>query len=235
MASKAEASPPLFLSAIHIQSNNTELLETCKEVFANDRYTQSIQFRQCEIKQVQLPHNSALLLPGNSFGILSEQNGLHSKAVELYGESLQFEITSSIRDRHNGELLVGESSLLHYPSPSQYILYAPTSRVDSCDTSKMSVFLSTRAALRRICAHNLTADESVKIDTLILCEFPVLMPVIRIAVQMKVAIDEILFDRCPSFKAPTQLPDPMSLEVALTRIKTSAELKTNRFLKTCML
>ena len=234
MASKAESSPPFFLDTIQILSNNTELLETCKEVFTNERYKQLLKLRQCEI--TKLPQNSALLLPGNSFGFLSEQNGLHSKAIELYGESLRHEITSSIQDRHHGELLVGESSLLSFPNLSHYILYTPTSRIDSCNTSKMSVFLSTRAALRRIRTHNLTlTTDSVKINTLIVCEFPVLMPVIRIALQMKVAIDEILFDRCSSFKAPTQLPDPMSLEVALTRIKSSAELKANRFLKSCML
>ena len=234
MASKAESSPPFFLDAIQILSNNTELLETCKEVFTNERYKQLIQFRQCEINKLELPQNSAFLLPGNSFGFLSEQNELHSKAIELFGESLQHEITSSIQSRHHGELLVGESSLLSFPNPSYHILYTPTSRIDSCNTSKMSVFLSTRAALRRICTLNRTTD-AVKINTLIVCEFPVLMPVYRIALQMKVAIDEILFDRCSSFKAPTQLPDPMSLEVALTRIKSSAEIKTYQFLKACTL
>ena len=196
MAYKAESNPPLFLNSIHVQSDNIELLETCKEVFSNGRYKWLVQFQQCVMKELQLPQKSALLLPGNSFGFLSEQNELHSRAIELYPEKLQLEITSSIQDKHHGELLVGESSLLSFSTPSQFILYTPTSRVDSCNTSKMSVFLSTRAALRKIRTHNLTADDSVKIKTLVMCEFPVLMPVIRIAVQMKVAIDEILFDSC---------------------------------------
>ncbi|KAI6652649.1 hypothetical protein LOD99_4433 [Oopsacas minuta] len=234
MATETETDKSSCLNSLHFHSDNPELLQNCEEVFSHSRYSELIRYQQIETNKLELSPNSALILPGNSFGFLSTENELHSKAIQLYGDYLEQSLTKSIQDKYNGELLVGESLLLSFPT-NRYFIYTPTHRADPSNKNRMNIFLSIRAALRQIHKHNLIADNALQINTLIVCGFPVQIPAIRIAIQTKVAIDEIIFDQCSIFKEPTQLFNPVSLEVALSKIKSSSELKTNRFLKACML
>ena len=237
MASEIKSDPQLFLQTIQLYSNNEELIEVYKEAFSHSRYAKLVLIENIDLSKLEISPNSALVIPGDSFGFLSTQNVVHSRAINLYGENLQEEITSTIHHKKNGELLVGESIMLTTPTLTQYIVYTPTQRVHGSNDNRMSVFLSVRAALQRIHKHNLKA-ESDRINRLIITNTSYLyqqIPDIRIAVQTKVAIDAILYNKCPIFQMPTSLSRPLSLEVALSKLKHSSELNSNSYLINCML
>ena len=237
MASDIPMESILFLETLHLCSNNSVLVQVYKETFSHPRYDKLVLIEDIDILKLEVPPFSSLVIPGDSFGFLCPQNVVHSKAIDLYGENLQEKITSTIHNKKDGELFVGESILFPLPSQTQHILYAPIHRVYGSDENRMSVFLSVRAALQRVHKFNLKTD-SCKINRLIISDtfdlYPQ-APVIKIAVQTKVAVDAILYNLCPIFQMPTSLPRPLSLEVALSKLKHSSELSSNSYLTNCML
>ena len=237
MASDIHSDSLQFLETVHLCSNNRELIEVYKEAFSHSRYAKLVLIEEIDFVKLEVPLYSSLVVPGDSFGFLSPQNAIHSKAIDLYGENLQEKITSTIYHKKNGELLVGESILLSTPSQTQHIVYAPSHRVHGSNENRMSVFLSVRAALQRIRKFNLKTD-SYKINRLIIsdtCALYQQIPLIRLAMQTKVAVDAILLNLCPIFQMPTSLPRPLSLEVSLSKLKHSSELNSNSYLANCML
>ena len=233
MASEIKSDSQLFLESLQFCSINRELIEFYKEAFSHSRYAKLVLIEEVDLIKLEISPNSALVIHGDSFGFLSTQDIVHSRAIQLYGETLQENISSTIQNDKNGELLVGESLLLSAPTPTQYIVYTPTQRVYGSNDNRMSVFLSVRAALKRIRKHNLKTESS-KINRLVICDTSPI-PEIRIAVQTKVAVDAILFNKCPIFQMPTSLSRPLSLEVALSKLKHTSELNTNSYLINCML
>ena len=235
MASEKESESMKWLEHFKLCSINPELVTAWKYVFANSRYAGLVEIEKIGMDQVELIPNSALIIPGNSFGFLTPQDDeLHSKAIELFGSNLQDKLTSIIHEKHNSELLVGESVHLPLPTHKHHLIYTPTRRIDTGKVNRVSTLLSLRAALQRV--RKLNKDSAVRINSLIgAVALEDQIPPIRVAVQMKVALDAVLFNKCPFFRAPENLAHPLSLDSALSRLKEKSELDTNTYLINCML
>ncbi len=70
----------------------------------------------------------ALVSPANSFGRMD--GGLDAQIVEFLGEEIEMEVQQMIRDRHDGELVVGLAEVV-ITNAAQYpfLVVAPTMRV----------------------------------------------------------------------------------------------------------
>jgi len=87
----------------------------------------------------------ALLLPGNSFGLLDA--GLEFRVLEAGGWETQDELRQIIQDRFDGELLVGQAAILRRASLPRPIVYAPIWRIPWPLANTVNVFLAVRGAL----------------------------------------------------------------------------------------
>jgi O-acetyl-ADP-ribose deacetylase (regulator of RNase III) len=87
----------------------------------------------------------ALLLPGNSFGFLD--GGLELRAVETFGWGLQDELRRRVRTEFDGEILVGQATVLRLGDLPRPVVYAPIWRTPASLVGTVNVFLAVRGAL----------------------------------------------------------------------------------------
>jgi len=143
--------------------------------------------------------SDALVSPANSFGFMD--GGLDKSISKFLGWHIQKRLQEIIRDKHHGELLVGEAEIIPTDSPTiPYIISAPTMRVPMLLEDTVNVYLATRAVLL---LHKYGVFEdglkiAEKIKTIV---FPgmgtgvgMVQPVIC-ARQMKRAVDEVFLNK----------------------------------------
>lgn len=133
----------------------------------------------------------AIVSPANSFGYMD--GGIDLIYSRVLGRHLEGELQAHLRDRHFGELPVGQAVILptgHRSIP--YLVSAPTMRVPMGIGRTANVYLAFRAALIAILRHN--ESSAPKIRSLLV---PGLgtgvgdMPPERAARQMRIAYDAI--------------------------------------------
>lgn len=100
----------------------------------------------------------AIVSPANSFGFM---DGNLDYYISTYlGWHVQEKLQKTIKDKHHGELLVGQAEIVetgHKKIP--YLISAPTMRVPMILRKSVNVYLATRAAL-------LVATENKAIETI---------------------------------------------------------------------
>lgn len=140
----------------------------------------------------------ALVSPANSFGRMD--GGLDAQIVDLLGEEVEMEVQQIIRDRHDGELVVGQAEVvitnaIQYP----FLVVAPTMRVPQNISRTVNSYLCFRAVLRAVLAFNDLHGNSIQ--TLLVPGLGTdngFMPPLRAARQMRAAYDQVMCGAAPN-------------------------------------
>lgn len=139
-----------------------------------------------------------LVSPANSFGRMD--GGLDAQIIEFLGEDVETEVQRVIRERHDGELIVGQAEVVVTLAPQfPYLVVAPTMRVPQNVSRTVNAYLAFRAALRSVLAFN--ALHGDPIQTLLvpgLATSNGFMPPLRAARQMRAAYDAVMGGALPN-------------------------------------
>lgn len=88
----------------------------------------------------------AIVSPANSFGFMD--GGIDLNLSEYLGWQVQETLQKRIREKHNGELLVGLADIVQTGHPKvPFLIAAPTMRVPMALTDTLNVYLATRAVM----------------------------------------------------------------------------------------
>ena len=140
----------------------------------------------------------ALVSPANSFGRMD--GGLDAQIVEFFGEDIESEVQQMIRDRHDGELLVGQAEVVITNAPQfPFLIVAPTMRVPQNVARTVNPYLAFRAALRAVLDFN--DLHGGLIGTLLVPGLGTdngFMPPLRAARQMRAAYDVVMLGAPPN-------------------------------------
>jgi len=140
----------------------------------------------------------ALVSPANSFGRMD--GGLDAQIVEFLGEDIESEVQQLIRDRHDGELVVGQAEIIITQATQfPFLVVAPTMRVPQNVSRTVNAYLSFRAALRAVRAFN--EEHGDIIQTLLVPGLGTdngFMPPLRAARQMRAAYDQVMLGAAPN-------------------------------------
>ena len=139
-----------------------------------------------------------LAAPANSFGRMD--GGLDAEIIGLLGEEVESEVQRVIRDRYEGELLVGLAEVVITDHPQfPFLVVAPTMRVPQNIARTANVYLAFRAALRAV--RDFNALHGDLISSLLVPGLGTsngFMPPLRAARQMRAAYDSVMFGLPPN-------------------------------------
>ncbi|TGE07991.1 macro domain-containing protein [Hymenobacter fodinae] len=121
-----------------------------------------------DVPQVTVQHGSifdfpadALVSPANSFGYMN--GGIDFAISKNLGWHLEKDLQRLIREKHYGELLVGQAEILPTGSPLfPYLIAAPTMRTPMTITRGPNVYHAMRALLLLLEHGRLTTGEPIK-------------------------------------------------------------------------
>ena len=135
----------------------------------------------------------ALVSPANSFGRMD--GGLDAQIVEFFGEDLEMEVQRMIRERHDGELIVGQAEvIITQATQFPFLIVAPTMRVPQNIARTVNAYLAFRAVLRSVLSFNDLHGQPI--HTLLVPGLGTtngFMPPLRAARQMRAAYDNVLY------------------------------------------
>jgi len=140
----------------------------------------------------------ALVSPANSFGRMD--GGLDAQIVEFLGEDLEAEVQQTIRDRHDGELVVGLAEvIITNATQFPFLIVAPTMRVPQNVSRTVNAYLAFRAAL--LAMREFNELHGAPIQTLLVPGLGTengFMPPLRAARQMRAAYDQVMLGASPN-------------------------------------
>lgn len=97
----------------------------------------------------------AIVSPANSFGFMD--GGLDDALRRRFGDAIQNRVQRVIRERHAGELLVGQAEIVPTgDAETPWLIVAPTMRVPMHVKTTVNAYLAMRAVLLAACAHAAT-------------------------------------------------------------------------------
>lgn len=142
----------------------------------------------------------AVVSPANSFGFMD--GGIDAAYSQLFGWQVQDRLQELIRQRHRGELLVGQAEIVDTGSARiPFLIAAPTMRVPAILNDSVNPYLAARAVLLLIkhgmFAAGMLQGERIS-DAVQSVAFPGLGTGIRrvppgtCARQLRAAIDEVI-------------------------------------------
>ena len=144
----------------------------------------------------------AVVSPANSFGFMD--GGIDAHYSRVFGRDVETRLRKLIRERHHGELLVGEAEIVETGRLEiPYLIAAPTMRVPMVLKESVNPYLAARAVLILL-KHRMFADGCPVSDSVHTVAFPGLGTGIgRVAPdtcarQLRAAIDAILLDTMPN-------------------------------------
>ncbi len=123
---------------ITIADLNGKLIDTCRQMLSRfdfvDYHLGSILDIECD----------AVVSPANSFGFMD--GGIDMAYSRFFGWHVQQNLQQMIREKHDGELLVGKAEIVatgHQYVP--YVIAAPTMRVPMLLEQSINAYLAARA------------------------------------------------------------------------------------------
>lgn len=124
-----------------------EVVAALRDQFA--RHAALVEVREGSILDAQA---DALVNPGNSFGFMD--GGLALKLTERFGPEIEEAVRRAVRERHDGEILVGRAEVFPTGGQPAFMVYAPTMRTPQAVKDTLNSYLAARAALLAVAAHN---------------------------------------------------------------------------------
>ncbi|WAR06847.1 YMX7-like protein [Mya arenaria] len=167
------------------------------------------------------PAADAIVSPANSFGFMD--GGIDMVYSRHFGWQMQERLQKKIREEFNGELLVGQATIIptmedlsivdwskyNCGEPIKYLISAPTMRVPATIADTVNPYLALRAVILAVNEFNQTAMEPIRS---VLCPglgtAVGLMPRDRCAYQMLQAYEAYVEGLRPELVAPTGLGQP---------------------------
>lgn len=112
------------------------------------------------IENVRISHGDifdisadAIVSPANSFGYMD--GGIDLVYLRRFGWELQTRLQTHLRDEHDGELPVGQATILEtLDTTIPYLVSAPTMRVPTNVSNTINAYLAFRAAIRAVKLRN---------------------------------------------------------------------------------
>lgn len=99
----------------------------------------------------------AIVSPANSFGYMD--GGIDLVYLRRFGWELQTRLQTHIKDEHDGELPVGQATIVEtFDATIPYLVSAPTMRIPMNVANTTNAYLAFRAAIRAIKLHNREAQ-----------------------------------------------------------------------------
>ncbi|UFX47508.1 macro domain-containing protein [Bradyrhizobium sp. 41S5] len=96
----------------------------------------------------------AIVSPANSFGYMD--GGIDLVYLRRFGWELQTRLQAHLRDEHDGELPVGQATIVEtFDTAIPYLVSAPTMRVPMNVSNTTNAYLAFRAAIRAVKLRNL--------------------------------------------------------------------------------
>jgi len=95
----------------------------------------------------------AIVSPANSFGYMD--GGIDLVYLHRFGWELQTRLQSHLKADHDGELPVGQATIVEtFDADIPYLVSAPTMRIPMNVANTLNAYLAFRAAIRAIKQHN---------------------------------------------------------------------------------
>jgi O-acetyl-ADP-ribose deacetylase (regulator of RNase III) len=95
----------------------------------------------------------AIVSPANSFGYMD--GGIDLVYLKRFGWELQTRLQSHLKEHHDGELPVGQATIIEtFDSEIPFLGSAPTMRVPMNVSNTLNAYLAFRAAIRAVRQHN---------------------------------------------------------------------------------
>jgi len=136
----------------------------------------------------------AIVSPANSFGFMD--GGLDYTLSEYFGWDLQETLQQKIRQKHNGELLIGTAEVLETKiSRIPYLISAPTMRVPMQINDTINPYLATKAVFNTINEFN---SDNKKITSVIIPSMGTGVGNVSFSVaarQMRAGYEDIVLNR----------------------------------------
>lgn len=101
----------------------------------------------------------AIVSPANSFGYMD--GGIDLVYLRRFGWDLQTRLQTHIKDDHDGDLPVGQATIIEtFDVSIPYLVSAPTMRIPMNVSGTINAYLAFRAAIRAVKLHNRAAPEA---------------------------------------------------------------------------
>lgn len=206
----------------------------CQEAFGDAKFKDLVEISCGDIFE-GAPAADAIVSPANSFGFMD--GGIDMAYTRHFGWQMQERLQALLREKHYGELPVGQAVVIPaYPpderldklalsptknqgQPIRFLVSAPTMRIP-CDVHKtVNAYLAFRAVLIAVKEHN-AANPGDAIRS-VLC--PGLGTAVgrmlyrKCAVQMRTAYDAVMFKSVAAFNRPEDLSECCSAHVDIMR------------------
>lgn len=137
------------------------------------------------------PKCSCFVSPANSFGFMDGGIDLHYS--NFFGWDLSKRLQTIIKNKYQGELLIGQAEILTTKNMEvPYLIAAPTMRVPELLVESINAYLATRATLRLAVANKLPSIAFPGMGTGI-----GRLPVAVCAKQMRAAYEEVILGKIP--------------------------------------
>ena len=95
----------------------------------------------------------AIVSPANSFGYMD--GGIDLVYLRRFGWELQTRLQAHLRDEHDGELPVGQATIVEtFDTAIPYLVSAQTMRIPMNVSNTINAYLAFRAAIRAVKLHN---------------------------------------------------------------------------------
>jgi O-acetyl-ADP-ribose deacetylase (regulator of RNase III) len=95
----------------------------------------------------------AIVSPANSFGYMD--GGIDLVYIKRFGWELQTRLQSHLKEQHDGELPVGQATIVEtFDAEIPFLVSAPTMRVPMNVSNTLNAYLAFRAAIRAVRQHN---------------------------------------------------------------------------------
>lgn len=140
---------------IHLRDINPAIVDAWREFFDG---LEGIEVSQGEIFDVSA---DAIVSPANSFGYMD--GGIDLVYSQHFGWELQRRLQQMIREKHDGELPVGQAITVETGDRNiPYMVSAPTMRLPMNVADTLNAYLAFRAVLREVQQHNRQQAGSIR-------------------------------------------------------------------------
>jgi O-acetyl-ADP-ribose deacetylase (regulator of RNase III) len=113
------------------------------------------------IATVQEKSADAIVSPANSFGYMD--GGIDLIYLHRFGYELQTRLQAHLRDEHDGELPVGQATIVEtFDAKIPYLVSAPTIRIPMNVSDTINAYLAFRAAILAVKQHNRQALKAIR-------------------------------------------------------------------------
>src|SRR5690242_13595251 len=122
----------------HLRDIDGDIVQAWKEHFKD---VENVQVSKGDIFAMTA---DAIVSPANSFGYMD--GGIDLVYVRRFGWELQDRLQAHLRDQHDGELPVGQASIVETLDPAiPYMVSAPTMRIPMNVSTTINAYLAFRA------------------------------------------------------------------------------------------